>query len=92
MGSNCLGEVDNQATSCGQERQSVNDQVPVHGEKRNISASYLSRKRESVSTTRGLEIKPPTAKVFNDESCIFAAAPKLPVFILEVFNLWLKCG
>jgi hypothetical protein len=25
-------------------------------------------------------------------NCTFAAAPKLPVSILEVFNLWLKCG
>lgn len=25
-------------------------------------------------------------------NCTLAAAPELPVFILEVFTLWLKCG
>ncbi|MEO8339795.1 MAG: hypothetical protein ABI604_08750 [Nitrospirota bacterium] len=29
---------------------------------------------------------------YNSADCIFATVSELPVFILEVFNLWLKCG
>ena len=37
-------------------------------------------------------MNPLAEELAEEAACIFAAAPKLPVFLLEVFNLWLKCG